>query len=117
MSWAADLLPACQRLADLLTAAGVPATLNRAALQVPGAWIRPDRANRAALRGGTVRANVLLVVPQQGDQESLEDLVQLLDKALAVIDPDEDVETDVLLPHNNNALPAFRLVVDLDLEE
>lgn len=117
MSWASQIIPACQDLADTLTAAGVPATLNRTSLQVPGAWVRPDTAGRATLRGGTTRASVLLVVPQAGDLEALGDLVDLLDKVLEVLDPDGDVDTSVVLPHNGNALPAFRLVVDLDLEE
>lgn len=117
MSWAAHLIPACQYLADRLTAAGVPSTLDRRTLQVPGAWVRPDTAGRATLRGGTARVSVLLVCQQSNDGEALEDLVALLEDALTVIDPDEDVDTSVVLPHNGNNLPAFRLVVDLELEE
>ena len=117
MSWARSLLPACQDLADKLTAAGVPATLSRHTLNVPGAWVRPDTASRTSLRGGTARVSVLLVVNQSNDLEAVEDLVVLLDKALEVIDPDEDVDLSVLLPHNGNNLPACRLAVDLDLEE
>lgn len=112
---------ACQSLADRLTDAGVPATLNRTSLQVPGAWVRPDKALGVATLAGWsltgARASVLLVVSQAGDLESLSDLEGLLVKALTVIDPEEDPDTSVVLPHNGNALPAFRLVVDLDLEE
>jgi hypothetical protein len=117
MSWATRLIPACQGVADALTAAGVPATLNRTSLQVPGAWVRPDTVARFTLRGGTARLSVLLVVPQAGDLEALEDLMGVLEKALTVIEPDDDVDTSVVLPHNGNALPAFRLVVDVNLEE
>jgi hypothetical protein len=120
VSWAARIVPACQDLADQLTAAGVPATLSRSTLRIPGAWVMPATATRLTLAGaGTVRVNVLLVAPSAGnkDQEALEDCQGLLVKALTVFDPDEAVDTSVVFPHNNNALPAFRLVVDLDLEE
>lgn len=123
MSWAAGIVPACQSLADRLTAAGVPATLSRGALRTPGAWVRPDLATvvHATLAGDAygLRASVLLVAPDAGakDKEALTDLVGLLEKALTVLDPDDDVDTSVVLPHNGNMLPAFRLVVDLDLEE
>ena len=60
---------------------------------------------------------MLLVCQQSNDYEALEDLVPLLELALTVLDPDEDVDTSVVLPHNGNNLPAFRVVVDLDLEE
>lgn len=118
MSWADRIVPACQELADLLTAAGVPATLDRADLRVPGAWVTPGLARPRTLAGaGQVDVSVLLVSKAAGDQVSLSVLADLLSKALTVIDPDEDVDTSVVLPHNNNALPAFRLVVALDLEE
>lgn len=117
MTWASAIVPACQDLADRLRSAGIETTLSRKDLQVPGAWVRPDSASRFTLRGGTARTSVLLVVPQAGDEEALTDLVGLLELALQVIEPDDVVETDVVLPHNGNALPAFRLVVDLDLEE
>jgi hypothetical protein len=120
VSWADRIVPACQHLADLLTQAGVPATLSRSTLRVPGAWVLPATATTETLSGaGTVRATVLLVAPSAGnkDQEALEDLAGLLARALTVITPDEDVDTSVVFPHNNNALPAFRLSVDLDLEE
>lgn len=118
MSWAAQLVPACEDLAARLTAAGVPATLDRSALRVPGAWVMPSTAAPLTLSGsGTCRVNVLLVVPEGGDLEALKDLQRLLVKALTVIDPDEDVDTSLVFPLNNNSLPAFRLVVDLTLEE
>jgi hypothetical protein len=115
MSYADRIVPALQDLADLLTEAGVRATLDRRNLEVPGAWVRPDSAGPYTLGAAKARASVLLVAPQAGDREALEDLCGLLDDALTVIDPEEDVDTSVVLPHNGNALPAFRLVVDLDL--
>jgi hypothetical protein len=118
MTWATRIVPACEDLAARLTAAGVRATLDRSKLSVPGAWITPGTARTLTLSGaGRVRASVLLVVPATGDLASLTALAGLLDKALTVLTPDEDVDTSVVLPHNNSALPAFRLAVDLTLEE
>lgn len=117
MTWARRIVPACEELAAALTAAGVPATLERGKVELGGAWVRPDTAARATLRGGTCRASVFLVVSQQADAEGLRDLVEVLEKALDVIEPDEDVDTTVLLSVRGNNLPAFRLQVDLDLEE
>ncbi len=118
MTWAARIVPTCQGLADALTAAGVPATLDRARLAVPGAWVTPGTVPVGTLSGAAqLRASVLLVVPAGGDLAALTGLAKLLDKALTVLTPDDDVDTSVVLPHNGNALPAFRLGVDLDLKE
>lgn len=117
MTYAARLVPALTELADRLTAAGVRATADRGALSVPGAWVRPDTAAgpRTLAGGGRVRVSVLLVAPQSTDLEATRTLCGLLDLTLGVFTPDEDVDTSVVLPHNNNPLPAFRLVVDIDL--
>lgn len=111
------LVAACRNLAALLKTAGVPASLDRDRLQVPGAWVRPDTVSGPVNLAGesTARVSVLLVAPASGDAEALADLCRLLDKALTVITPDEDVDTSVALPLRGNTLPAFRLVVDLDL--
>lgn len=132
-SLASRLVPACQELADALTAAGVPATLNRADLQVGagngrrgGAWVRPDSfsTGQTLAGGGTARVSVLLVAPAAKDKEALQDLAALLELALPVLTElgtlvpaaeDEDVDTTVLLNVRNNNLPAFRLAADLDL--
>jgi hypothetical protein len=117
MSYAAALVPALRALAAELTAAGVPAALSRGSLKVPGAWVRPDTTDGPVnlAGGGQARVSVLLVAPEGGDEEALTDLTDLLDLALTVLDPVEPVDTSVVLPLNNNRLPAFRLAVDLDL--
>lgn len=118
MSWADRIVPACKELQQVLTAAGVPATLSRSSLRVPGAWISPATANGKTLDGtGRANVDVLLVVPAQADEEALGDLQDLLSKAISVVRPapGTDVDTSVIFPHNNNALPAFRLVVALSL--
>ncbi len=118
MSWATSLVPACQSLAALLTQAGVPASLNRADVRVPGAWFAPETAGQVTLSGaGRARVAVYLVTQPAGDLEVLKDLTAQLEAALTVIDPDEDVDTSVVINIRRNTVPAFRLLVDLDLEE
>ena len=117
MSWALSLVPACEQLAAELTAAGVRATTDRARLSVPGAWVFPGTAAGRSLAGdGRARASVLLVAPASGDLEALRTLCGLLDLALSVVRPAEDVDTSVLFPRpNSDPLPAFRVAVDLQL--
>jgi hypothetical protein len=118
VTWAADLIPALERLQAVLATAGVKASLDRATVQVPGAWITPSTARTHTLAGhGRVRASVLLVAPASGDLNALKILTGLLNKALTVITPDEDVDTSVLLSIRNESLPAFRLAVDLNLNK
>ncbi len=117
-NYAGRLVPALKALAAELTAAGIPTSLDRQTMRVPGAWVRPDTVTATSLAGDTgparSRVSVLLACPTQGDAEALADLSRLLAKALTVIDPDEDVDTSVLLTIRSNTHPAFRLVVDLD---
>lgn len=116
MSWASRIVPACKDLRDRLAAAGVPASLDRSSLQIPGAWVTPANGATLTLGGvGRLRVEVLLVVQQSGDLESLTALSGLLDKVLTVVTPDGVVDTSVLFPHNNNLHPAFRVPVDLKL--
>lgn len=116
MSYATKLLDECKALAEALTTAGLPTTLSRTKLRVPGAWLRPDSCGPRTLSGaGEARVSLLLVTQPAGDEEALKDLAGQLELALSVVDPVEDVDTSVVLPHNNNMLPAFRLQLDLDL--
>lgn len=110
------LVAALQDLADQLTAAGVRTGLDRQKMAVPGGWLRPDAITGPTNLAGDMRArcSLLLAVPKSGDAEALADLCRLLDKALTVIDPDDDTDTSVVLSVRDNALPAFRLVVDVD---
>jgi len=124
MSYADRIVPALEELADLLTTAGVPAATDRARLQLPGAWVTSSSIGEVTLAGSaTLRASVFLVAPAAGDWEPVRVLSGLLAKALTVIDPDEDpatdalIDTSVILNVRSNPLPAFRLAVDLPLEE
>lgn len=114
------IVPALQGLADGLSAAGVPASLKRSAVNPGGAWVTVQTVGATTLDGsGALRAHVFLVAsPSPDDLTVLKTLSGLLSKALTVLTPDEDVDTSytVALPHTPSAtFPAFRLVVDLDL--
>lgn len=117
-NYAGRLVPALKGLAQHLTTAGLPTSLDRQTMRVPGAWLRPDSVTATSLAGdkgpARARCSLLLACPTQGDAEALADLSRLLAKALDVITPDEDVDTSVLLTIRSNTHPAFRLVVDLD---
>jgi hypothetical protein len=116
MSYALSLLPALYDLRDALSAGGVPCSLDRQKLPVPGAWITPETMHETGLDGsGVARVSVFLVAPAAGEAEALSDLQGLLAKALAVVDPDDDVDTSVALTVRANALPAFRIPLDVDL--
>ena len=118
MSYADRIVPALEDLAELLTGAGVPATLERNSLQLPGAWVTPAVVGGFTLSGAAqLTAAVLLAVPAGGDLGPLKALTALLAKAETVLTPDEDVDTSVVLSVRNNPVPAFRLAVVIDLEE
>jgi len=119
MSYATRIAPALAEVVQLLTAAGVPATTQRDKIQTPGAFVGPASVSMVPTLGGgsvaVLRAHVLLVA--RDNDKALEELARLLDAALGVLEPDEDVDASLVFPINNNPLPAWRLVVDLDLEE
>lgn len=116
-SWASRIVPVLEELVADLESAGVHASTDRTRVRAPGAWVTASTAGPSTLDGsGTMRAHVLLVAPDTGDAAALATLAGLLDKALAVLDPDEDVDTSVVLPlPTGSTHPAFRVTVDLDL--
>lgn len=120
MSYAARIVPALESLTDLLRGAGLTASIDRSKVNAGGVWVSPQLASTQTLDGtGRLRCNVFLIGPPGADDlTTLIALTGLLEKALAVLAPDEDVDTSyaVALPHTPTAtFPAFRLVVDLDL--
>lgn len=118
MTWATQLVPACRDLRDRLAGAGIPATLDRSSLPVPGAFVTPASGEALTLKGaGRLTVNILLVVQPAGDLEALTGLAELLAKTLTVLTPDGPVDTSVVFPHNNNLHPAFRVPVVLKLEK
>jgi hypothetical protein len=118
MTYAARIAPALEELRSVLEGAGVKAATRRDKVPVPGAFVAPASVSVTPTLGGglaTLRAHVLLVAAD--NDAATTELAKLLDAALGVLEPDEDVDTSLLFPINNNPLPAWRLVVDLELEE
>lgn len=118
-SYASRALAALQETAARLTTAGVRTSLERGEVHLPGAWLAGQTAQLVTLAGGArLRCHLYLVVADNGDIPSSKQLWQLLDKTLAVLDPDGDIDTTygLVLPSNPQVpLPAFRVPFDLDI--
>lgn len=105
-----------------LTAAGVPASPNVGAVQVPGAWVstRELVPHRTAAGHALLVVQVYLVAPDTDDEtEALTDLGELLDAALPVVPVDYDSDFgDAIETHTTLALgdgvivPAFKILTE-----
>lgn len=123
MDLAERIVPGLQGLAEELTAAGVPTSLERTRVNPPGAWLTAQGITSVYLDGsGTIRAHLFLIGrASQGDVATLTALSGLLQKALPVVSLADDVDNldmsyQVALPHTpETTFPAFRLLVDIDL--
>lgn len=96
-----------------LTAAGVPTTADVEKVRVPGAWLRHTGFTFDRLGGFTHRTQLHLVVADNGYLRARDALIELLNKALPVVQPDEDPYFQGLQLDSNKPLPG--LVVPLDL--
>lgn len=112
-----SLLAACDALVAALTVAGVPASINRAQVNTPGAWVSPQSVTVTTLAGGaTADIDVVLVAGDTGDREALKILESLLTKVLALdLEFTGPVDTSYALVLTGPPLPAFRVPVSLDL--
>lgn len=102
----------------LVETAGVPATFDPARVELPGVWLQSKTVDVQTLDGGALhRVWAYLMAPDTGTADSHLALAKLLDKVLAVIDPDAEVvlDTAVTLPHNPTPMPSYRVVIDLEL--
>lgn len=112
------ILPELEGLAAALTQLGIPASVEPAEVQVPGAWVTARTADVETLSGGgTLRTYVYLVALPHDFRSSYRELGRLL-----ALMPTEWVAGElslneaVALPATpNEPLPAYRVPVDLDL--
>lgn len=112
-----DLVVALDMLVAGLGVAGVPASVNRAQVETPGAWVVPTTLEITTLAGGgAVAVDIVLVVGDTGDRSALERLDALFDKVrtldLAFTGP---VDTSYALVLSGPPLPAWRVPVTLDI--
>ncbi len=115
-----QILPALQGQAADLIAAGIPTSLIRSEVKIPGAMLVPTRAYVSTLEfGGTLRADLYLLSPDHGDDTKvIRVLSGLLDQAVNVItlDADEVVDLNYTFQTASGAgVPAWRVPIDLDL--
>jgi hypothetical protein len=108
---------------DALAGAGVPASLDPATVQVPGAWITGRSIDQLTMRGGgRLTYHLYLIAPAVATLQALDILTGLYEAAWPVIDPvtEEgdvvDLAQSIALPSNPTVgLPAFRLVGETSL--
>lgn len=112
MSRLADSLTA---VADTLTAAGIPATVEPRDLQIPGAWVTLHDVIDPTLCGEyTVRARVCLIASDNGMTHELDALGRMLDLAYDAVTFDEAVTPMTVTPPGMGPLPALVITTTTD---
>lgn len=102
------LSAALAAVVDALTAAGINATTDPRDLTLPGAWVTVHDVINPTLCGGyTVRADVCLMVADNGAPHAVEALGQLLDRAAEVLTFDEPVQPMTVTPPGAAPVPAL----------
>jgi hypothetical protein len=99
-------------VAQLLTTAGMRATVTPEDVDPPGAWVTLEEFSQRTVRGDLrVTAAVYLIVPNTDHQRAMEQLAELYNLARTVLTPDGPVRSQgVILPSDpGQPLPALRL--------
>lgn len=98
-----------------LTAAGIPASLDPAAVEAPGAWVHATSLDPITLdlAAYEIRATVYLVSRDLGTLPSLEVLERLLTTLLEHVTPSGPIETDAFVATRAGNLPAFAVPVTI----
>ena len=106
-----------QELAEAVTAAGVPATVDPRDLVLPGALIKPTVIERDRVYLGhlTVTCEVLLIATNDGIAADLATLDGLTDRQSAVI-PGREIEVVSIKLDNHAAdpLPAYKITTTVE---
>lgn len=112
-----DLTGALQHVTNVLQGAGMTADTDTDKLQPPCAWVAVDKLSAVYLDGGAdLDLSVYLIAKATGYADELAQLQQLLDKALAVISPDGDIELDQGVQTSAGVLPAFKIPLTVKVE-
>ncbi|QMV84732.1 hypothetical protein HW450_10340 [Corynebacterium hindlerae] len=110
------LTGALKALADRLTAAGVPATIDPDLIQLPGALVTVDDIDAAEFGGRfiTATAAVHLTAADTGMAYALDQLTRMLKSVLADgMIPIESQLQALTLPATGVAVPALTLTIEL----
>jgi hypothetical protein len=105
-----------EQLVYLLTAAGVPATLEPEDVSLPGAWVTLESFETRTLKGTPrITAAVYLIAENKDHRRALEALRDLYNSTRTVLRPDGPVVSQgVILPGApTEAMPALRVPVYL----
>lgn len=116
----ANIGDALQDIADMVTAAGVPAALDPRDLELPGAWVTPGAVSFDVLDADTahMRFDVYLVAREHGAKVSLNTLGGMLAKVRPALGVPSAQPLMVNLPnHGADPLPALLLSIDAQLTE
>ncbi|VZH85926.1 hypothetical protein [Corynebacterium rouxii] len=113
---AAHIPHALRSIADKLTAAGIPATVDPTAIRLPGAWVAIDRIDPEVM-GTTIAIDVAvyLTCADRGTTRALDALSDMLDTVLSEIDQSPaSVSIEALsLPQYGAEIPTFKLVYQI----
>lgn len=118
--WSADvageLADALGRVVDALIQAGVHATTDpRDLAAMPCAWVTVHDVTAGTLCGGlVVRADVALIAGNRGTPVAVDELSDLLDKALTVLALDEPARGAVVTPPGQGPMPALVITTTTD---
>jgi hypothetical protein len=110
-----------REVADALTAAGVPTSVDPRNVNLPGGWLQRLTLTPDLLcGGGTLRLRVVLVAPDVGTEQALDILDDLLDAAWKVAQPNTGAGTTdrtILLPDSSTPYPATAYDVDYKITD
>ncbi|MFD2674991.1 hypothetical protein [Gulosibacter bifidus] len=99
---------ALNEVRDALKRAGITSHADPKRVPIPGAWLNASEVRTDTLDGSCrVRVDVHLVVRDQSATGAIRDLEALLLAAMAVIEPDGEIETAEVLQTDRYALPCF----------
>lgn len=106
-------------VADALTAAGVPASIDPRDVNPPAAWVHLGQWTYDTLCGDVTNAQLVvdLVAPDIGVSDALALLDDLEAGAVLVLGPPRDpvTPTTLQLPSDGTALPCYRMTYQVEL--
>lgn len=103
-------------LVALLATVDIPASVDPADVNLPGAWIAVEDITHQVTLNGTMRlaVAVYLIVPDIDPRRAMESLAPVYNRLMEVVTPDGKVTpTGVVLPDNPTPMPALRVPVYL----